>query len=353
MRLLSLLPKVHGGADLDIIMAGIDYHSASLELREKLRFNKSQLVDVLATIKKEDCVSGVAVITTCNRTEVYISFRQCEEADPVDIFFNAVNLDEGMKKYFYVKKGEELAIYLFELACGIHSMIFGEDQIVAQVKEAMIIAIEEGTSDAVLNTLFRCAVTCAKKVKTQLVLSSVSPSVAGHSVQLVSEYIENNAACKVLVIGSGTVGRKVCEELIAKGCEVYITTRTHHGKSAVIPAGCKAISYHDRELYIPNVDILISATSSPHQTITFDMIDRCAIKPVYIIDLAVPRDIDPEVGNIKGVRYYNIESLGETARKDNSKEILVMKVLIDEHIEDFNKWYAHRETFDCKVKNNV
>jgi len=328
---------------LNIIMAGVDYHSASLESREKVGFNKNQLRDILATIKQEAYISGVVLISTCNRTEVYISFSHCEEADPVEIFCDAANIDDNMKKCFYVKKGEELAVYLFELACGIHSMIFGEDQIVTQVKEAMYIAIEEGASDAALNTLFRYAITCAKKVKTQLVLNAVSPSVAGQSVQLVSEYIEKKADCKALVIGNGVVGRKVCEELIAKGCEVHITTRTHNNKSIDVPAGCKVISYHDRESLIPYVNILISATSSPHQTVTFDMIDRCENKPKYIIDLAVPRDIDPEIRGIDGVRYYNIDSLGETARKDNSKEISAVKSLIDEHIENFNKWFAHRE----------
>lgn len=328
---------------MNIIMAGVDYHSASLESREKVGFNKNQLRDILATIKQDANVSGVILISTCNRTEVYISFSHCEEADPVEIFCNAASLDDEMKKCFYVKKGEDLAVYLFELACGIHSMIFGEDQIVTQVKEAMYIAIEEKTSDAALNTLFRCAITCAKKVKTQLVLNAVSPSVAGQSVQLVSEYIEEKANCKALVIGNGAVGRKVCEELIAKGCEVHITARTHNNKSIIVPAGCKVISYHDRESIIPYVDILISATSSPHQTITFDMIGSCANKPKYIIDLAVPRDIDPEIRKINGVMYYNIDSLGETARKDNSKEISAIKSLIDEHIEDFSKWCAHIE----------
>jgi len=328
---------------LNIIMVGVDYHSASLELREKVGFNKNQLREILAAIKQEGYVSGVLLISTCNRTEVYISFSHWEEADPVEIFCNAANLDDEMKKCFYVKKGEDLAVYLFELACGIHSMIFGEDQIVTQVKEAMHFAIEEGTSDAALNTLFRCAITCAKKVKTQFVLSAVSPSVAGQSVQRVSEYIEKKVDCKALVIGNGAVGRKVCEELIAKGCEVHITARTHNNKSIVVPAGCKVISYHDRESLIPYVDILISATSSPHQTVTFDMIDSCANKPKYIIDLAVPRDIDPEIMKINGVLYYNIDSLGETARKDNSKEITAMKSLIDEHIVNFYQWCTRRE----------
>lgn len=328
---------------MNIVMAGLDYRSASIETREKAGFNQSKVREILAGIKKYDCVSGAVVISTCNRTEVYISFRQYEEADPVEIFCNAAGLDDGLKKYFYVKKGESAAVYLFELACGIHSMIFGEDQIISQVKEAIHAANEEKASDAKLNTLFRCAITCAKKVKTKIMLTAISPSVAAQAVLLVSEYLSKNQNSKALVIGNGAVGRKVCEDLIAKGCGVYMTTRKHNSDSTIIPKGCKTVAYEDRAAMISNVDILISATSSPHQTITYEMMDTCEIKPKYVIDLAVPRDIDPRIGSMKDIFYYNIDHLGAAARKDNSKEINAVRNFIQDHIMDYNKWYTFRE----------
>lgn len=328
---------------MNILMAGVDYRSASIEARETIGFSPQKVKEILDRLKQKDGVSGAVILSTCNRTEVYLSFDSYKEADPVALFCKAAEISDDMKKYFYVKKGERSAVYLFELASGIHSMIFGDDQIVTQVKEAIQTAMENGSSDAKLNTLFRCAITCAKKVKTQLVLSAVSPSAAGQAARIAGEYLLKNRGSKALVIGNGVVGRSVCEALVKKGCQVYMTTRKHNSQSTIIPKGCSTLAFEDREAMIPQVDILISATSSPHQTITFDMINRCEKKPRYVIDLAVPRDIDPEVGNLQGVSYYNIDSLGETARKDNSKEIAALRVLIKEHIEDYNKWSANRE----------
>lgn len=328
---------------MNILMAGVDYRSASIEARETLGFSPQNVKEILERLKQKAGVSGAVILSTCNRTEVYLSLASFEGADPLELFCQAAGIRDDMKQYFYCKTGERAAVYLFELACGIHSMIFGDDQIVTQVKEAIRISMENGFSDAKLNTLFRCAITCAKKVKTKFVLSAVSPSVAGQSARIVSEYLQKNRGGKALVIGNGVVGRSVCEALVKIGCQVYMTTRKHNSQSTIVPKGCTTIAFDEREAMIPKVDILISATSSPHQTITFDMVDRCERKPRYIIDLAVPRDIDPGVRNIENVLYYNVDSLGETARKDNSKEIAALKVLIQEHMEDYNHWSTHRE----------
>ncbi|WP_010249601.1 glutamyl-tRNA reductase [Acetivibrio cellulolyticus] len=336
---------------MNIIMAGIDYHCASVEIREKVGFVPGEIRKLLTRMKEKSSVSGVAMVSTCNRTEVYFSYDQCENIDPVGIFCDAAELNEDeIKKYFYIKNGEAAVVYLFELACGIHSMIFGEDQIITQVKGAICIANEVMASDAILNTLFRCAVTCAKKVKTSLVLSTVSPSVASQTVQFLSDYLSNNRKSRALVIGNGIVGRKVCEELLMKKCEVFLTLRQYHKiQNIIIPSGCKTINYDERCRLLSQIDILISATSSPHQTITYDMIRSCSPRPRYIIDLAVPRDIDPEVKNIEGIIYCNIDTLGEIALKDNTKEIAAMRVLIEDHMEKFKKWIFHREKFlsDC------
>lgn len=325
---------------MNIVMAGIDYKTASIDLREKVSFTSGEVRTLLARIREKSNVSGVVIISTCNRTEIYISYNEYdEEIDPVEVFFEAANLnDKDFKSIFYTKREEEACIYLFELASGIHSMIFGEDQIISQVKDAIHIAREEGASDATLNTLVRCAVTCAKKVKTQLVLRSVCPSVAKQSVEILNEYLSANVQRKALIIGSGVIGKMVCEELLIKDCEVFMTLRNHCNKKTILPTGCKTIEYDKRQQLISDVDILISATSSPHQTITYAMVANCKTKPLYIIDLAVPRDIDPEIKNIPGIRYYNVDTLGENARRDNSKEIATIRLLIVEHIEKFRKW---------------
>lgn len=339
---------------MNIIMAGIDYHCASIEVREKVGFNPKEVRNLIKIMKEKNLINGVVMISTCNRMEVYFSYNNCEKIDPINIICKATGLKENeMKKYFYIKKGDEASIYLFELACGIHSMIFGEDQIITQVKDAIFLANEEMTSDANLNTLFRYAVTCAKRVKTELVLSSVSPSVASQAIQFIGSYFESDYTRRALVIGNGVIGRKVCEELIKKNCVVTMTLRNHHTNlNYNIPKGCNTIEYNERESLLEQIDILISATSSPHQTITYDMIENKNTKPRYIIDLAVPRDIDPKINDIKDIIFCNVDTLGESARKDNSKEIEAMKILIEYYLNKYKKWNLHRKRICLNTELN-
>lgn len=329
----------------NILMAGVDYRSAGIEIREKLSFTPAAIRKLLKRLQCDRRVSGTVILSTCNRTEIYFSCTPCEAVmDPVELFCEAAGLKAGdFESLFHVRKGEAAAVYLFELSCGIHSMIYGEDQILSQVKEALRIAQEEKASDAWLNTLFRCAVTCAKQVKTQLVLSAVSPSVATRAVEILDSYLQENRPSKALVIGNGTVGRKVCEELQQRDCEVFTTIRSHKNIETVVPFGCKTIAYDQRQQLIPQVDILVSATSSPHRTVNCSMLTGGSVRTKYVIDLAVPRDIDPEVQNIEGIHYYNIDMLGGAARQDNRREIAVLRTLIDNHMDKLRHWMDYRE----------
>lgn len=336
---------------MNIIMAGIDYHCANIEIREKVGFVSSKTKKLLEILKKKSGIPGVVIISTCNRTEVYLSYEHYDNINPVEIFCDAAELNEDeMGKYFYIKKEEEAAIYLFELACGIHSLIFGEDQIISQVKDAIYIAHEVRASDAFLNTLFRFAVTCAKKVKTQIVLNAVSPSVASKVVGVIRGCFVENRRMRALVIGNGVVGRKVCEELLEDECEVFMTLRNHCKKTNIlIPKGCKTIDYDDRQSIFSQIDILISATSSPHQTISYDMIINSSPRPKFIFDLAVPRDIEPIVNTIEGINFNNIDTLGEPARNENFKEIAVMKKIIAGYMEKFMKWRKSHDLY-CRIR---
>ena len=327
---------------MKIIMAGLDYQRANIDLRERVSFTKTRVREIIKKIKNLYKVNGVALICTCNRTEIYISYNEEEkEIDPSTILcrFAEVDINE-YKQLFYMKENEEAARHLLEVSCGIHSMIYGEDQIISQVKDAIKIANEEKVSDSILNTLFRYAITCAKKVKTNIVLKKVSPSVAKKAVDILDEYIKQNTCVRALVIGNGEVGRNVCNELISKGCETYITLRTYKHGLTVVPNGCQTIDYDTREDYIDKVDVIISATASPHHTINYQMVEKHEKKPKYIIDLAVPRDIDPEIKNIEGINFFNIDTIGKDALKDNNKEIAIVNEIIQDQIDKYYEWLA-------------
>jgi len=227
-----------------------------------------------------------------------------------------------------------------EVASGLHSMIFGEDQIVSQVKEAIQTANKEKVSDPILNTLFRYSVTCAKEVKSSVLLRSVSPSVAQKAVELLDESIKAKSEFKVLVIGNGEVGRSVCRKLIQSQCKVYMTLRSYRHGETIVPGGCIPIDYDSRQEYLEKVDAVISTTLSPHHTISYKMLIECTKKPEYVIDLAVPRDIDPDVAAIDGIKYYNIDTIGTFAIKDNSKEMEIVNNIIEKQMAKCYDWFT-------------
>lgn len=329
---------------MKLALIGVDYKTAGIEIREKISLTDSKIKLLLTQLKKLSYIEGVTLISTCNRTELYLSYEHFKsESELKRIFCGALGyVQKDILEHIYIKKEEEVIIYLFELACGIHSMIFGDDQVASQVGDAIHLANEVQASDSILNTLFRHAVTCAKKVKTSVHLKTVSPSVATQAVDIVNEYIRHKN-CKVLVIGNGEIGRSVSELLVSAGCEVYMTLRTYKYKQNVVPDGCKIVEYEKRNELFPVVDILISATKSPHHTVSYEVINECTTKPRYIMDLALPRDIDPKVDEFGDVKYYDIDSIGKNTRYDNTQEISIIKTIIEGQLEKYYEWLFYHK----------
>ncbi len=322
---------------MNIYVTGINFKTANLELREQVSFTKSGIKEILQNLKKDDNILGGVLLCTCNRTELYITTK--EKTNPVKVLCTYANVDiKDFRKHIYCKEGKEALNYLFELTCGFHSMIFGEDQILTQVKEALVIAKEAQGADATLSTLFRYAITSAKKVKTNVTFKRVNPSVASATLELLLPFINDNKGAKALIIGNGEIGRLMCEELINSGVDVTLTLRTYRHGETVVPFGCKTIDYYKREDAMANCNILISATASAHHTVSYDMIASLKNKPNYIIDLAVPRDIEPKVQEIEGVKYYDVDSIGKQSTSINEVEIQKARKYIDEELKRFYDW---------------
>jgi len=326
---------------LNIIMAGIDYHTAKLEYREKFSFTKRKVREIIKDINRKYHL-GVVLLCTCNRTELYMSENaEGNNIDMVKLLCEYAEVDVNeYRQFFFLRQSRDAIKHLMEVASGLHSMIFGEDQIISQVKEAIQTANEENVSDPILNTLFRYAVTCAKEVKSGVLLRSVSPSVAQKAVELLDESIKSNPDFKVLVIGNGEVGRSVCKSLIQSKCKVYMTLRSYRHGETIVSSGCIPIDYDSRREYLEKVDAVISTTLSPHHTISYKMLIECSKKPEYVIDLAVPRDIDPDVATIEGIKYYNVDTIGTCSTKDNLREIEIVNNIIEKQMTKCYDWFT-------------
>ncbi|WP_404988624.1 glutamyl-tRNA reductase [Clostridium culturomicium] len=325
---------------MNIIMVSVDHKSADIESREKFSFTASGVKEALINIKSNPLVEGAVLICTCNRTELYLSCNEGDEVDAVGLLCKETKVNpKEMEQIFRVKHNEQAINHLMEVACGLRSMILCEDQIITQVKNAAAVAREVKTIDSILETLFRLAATCAKKAKTNIKVRAVPTSVAGQAVCM----LEDKYGLKdkdVLVIGNGEMGRICSTMLVEKGANVTITLRTYKHGMTVVPRGCDTIAYDKREEFLPQVEMVISATASPHYTITKDMVeDRKA--ELKLVDLALPRDIDPAIKNTELIQCFNIDSLAKPEELENGDAIEKIRNIIEEYKEEYYRWYKN------------
>lgn len=305
---------------MNIAMTGLDFTGAGMEAREKCVFTPRRAGEVLTQIRAAHPeILGCALLSTCNRTELYLSLTEGAEIEPSALLapwtggFSLVS-----------RRGENCARYLMEVACGLRSLVFGDEQIAGQVNAAAALAREAGTMDPVLETLLRTAVTMAKAVRTAVRLTSRPASAAALAVEQLAALAGNLQGRSALVIGSGEMGRLAAALLRDAGCAVAVTLRTYRHGESVVPAGCAAVPYDRRYETMDGREILISATASPHYTVTLEALAHLKKPPRWMVDLALPRDIQPEAGGQEGVTLLNLDGLGGGARDvpDEAEDIL-------------------------------
>lgn len=327
---------------MKIVTAGIDYVSAPIEIREKLSFVSKETAVLNQKIRKEKGVRGCVILSTCNRTEIYISCDEKVFIDAEKLIIKHAEADpvlfsERFKRY----EGIDAVTYLLEVTCGLRSQIFGDEQIVGQVNRALEISRECGCADSVLETLFRIAITAGKYVRTNVKVLNTHASAAYRAVDLLHGIYGSFQNRKGLVIGNGNVGRLAARLLVENGCNVFITLRSYrHGKT-IVPKGCATVEYSKRMSVADGCDFILSATASAHYTIKAEDIRKIEKKPKVIIDIALPRDIDPKVFEFEEIDCYNIDSLGvdNSANEDEVREIYK---IIDKYKNDFIIWENYK-----------
>lgn len=332
---------------MQIKMIGIDHIKAPLQYREKVAFSNTRIIEFLNILKKEENILSCVVLSTCNRTEIWVSYKEnlINEIDYILCKFKNINLDE-YKKYFVYRKDKEAVEHLFMVTSGLKSKILGEEQIITQVKNAVELSRENDFLDTKLDILFRNAITASKKIKTQIKFSKASFSVIDsviNKLQSLNIYIKNK---NCLVIGNGEMGRLASEIFIKNGANVTMTLRQHHKGNVVIPVGVNIINFSERVKVLPQFDIIVSTTSTNRYMLQYDEVSKIILKEkVFFIDLAVPRDIDEKIFSIKGVNGFNIDDFEmEKNELDNINEsIEKAKIILNDYIENFYKWYFNKD----------
>lgn len=327
-------------------MIGIDHTRAGIDVRTVFSFTKKKMAEALELLHKVPGIDGCVLISTCNRMELWASV---DEEFPEDALYEQLcKIKEAdpelYRSYFTFRREREAVQHLFRLAGGLKSRILGEDQIVTQVGDALSFAREQYATDSVMETLFRMAVTAAKKVKTEVVLSHTDNSVVRTAIETLKEQGKTFAGKKCMVIGNGVMGKLTATTLCEEGADVTVTVRQYRSGIVEIPFGCKRIDYGARMELFPQCDYVVSATVSPNYTVTRELVEQAGVGEVVLIDLAVPRDIEPSVTELPGVELYDIDCFRVEARSEAQKAAIEQaEDRMQEQIEEFFNWYEGRD----------
>lgn len=334
---------------MSISMIGIDHSKASVDIRAKFSFTKKRAIEAMKKLKEEHGILGCIILSTCNRMEVWVSTQDDEEISLYDFLCKEKEVEKDeYQNYFMKRENEEAVRHLFYLTSGLKSQILAEDQIITQVKDALTLARDAYCTDNVLEVLFRMAVTAAKKVKTEVTFSRANTSVIHQAMERLKNQGFSFEGKTCMVIGNGEMGKVTALALKEAGADVTVTVRQYRSGVVNIPQGCKRINYGERMELLPDCDLVVSATASPNYTLTKENFEEIKLDAtsVVLIDLAVPRDIDPEVGKLQNVSLYDIDSFRiDAASPKLQASMQKAGEILDDQMKEFYDWFNGRDIF--------
>lgn len=322
----------------------VSHETAPLEIRKRFALTKEKQLRLMDSLKRRGICS--VVISTCGRFEVF------SDSDTELAPFIAAAAGTGTPELLeasVTKTGRAAAEHLFETAAGLRSMVLGEDQILGQIKDAFRTARENGFTNSVLNTLFRLAVTSAKRVKTDTELSATPVSMAGIGLKAARAEL-GGAIGTALIIGAGGKTGSIIAKDLAGACREIITVR--RGKAGCFPAGAELIDYSERYSRIDEADLIVSATSAPHKTLERGRIRTSVQKKRVFLDMAVPPDID--VAEDKNTVLINVDMLQKAAAENNLKKAGEAKralPIIKKYIDEYYDWLERKKLYEHKNRN--
>ena len=338
-----------------ICVIGINHRTAPVEVREKVAIRNVELAQHLSLLRNHTPF-GV-ILSTCNRTEVYIADNDGRDVEKAGLKFfqNYLNMPaEEMDKCFYVTTNQqEVSHNLYCIASGLDSLILGEYEILGQVGNALEAAEKAGMVNLLLRHLFQGAIRSGRRVREETGISKNAMSVSSVAVDLASKIIGDLSKSRLLVIGTGEAGRLVAKASKERGVtQIAVASRTLERASELAGVlGGKPVDMYSLFEELGNCDIVVGCASSPHALVNAARIETVmkgrAEAPLVIIDIAVPRNVSDDVKNVKNVFLYNIDDLTEISvanRKAREEEISKAESIIAEELEDLNAWWHSLES---------
>lgn len=330
---------------MELVCVGLNHRTAPVEVRERFAVPAGKLGESARQLLEIEGLAESVVLSTCNRTEFYLAGEQAEQAAAELRRRLAATHGADSDPHWYEYHRISAAKHLCRVVSGLDSMVLGETEIFGQAKEAYRQALEAGATSGVLNRVFQRAFGVGKKVRTDTRIQEGATSVAGAAVELAEKIFGKLAGCRVIVIGAGDMSRQTAQALVSRGATSVFVTNRSFDKAEQLAAemGGRAVHFDEWQAVLAGVDVVISSTSAPHPVVLPHHIESVRrvrkFRPLFLIDIAVPRDIDPACGDIEEVYLYDIdtlEQLADEARTRRERQIIECDRIIDEELNKLN-----------------
>ncbi|MCR8644179.1 glutamyl-tRNA reductase [Paenibacillus sp. N1-5-1-14] len=335
---------------MHIVVVGLNHRTAPVEVREKFTFAQGDLPQALQELKNTKSVLECVVVATCNRTEIYAVVDKLPRYSHyirgfIEKWFNVPR--EQFRDYLYSYEEDKAIRHLFKVTAGLNSMIIGETQILGQVKDAFFLAQQNQATGTMFNELFKQAITTAKRAHYETSIAENAVSVSYAAVELGKRIFGSYANKKVLIVGAGKMGELTLKHLRVSGLkQLYVVNRTFSKALELAEsAGGTACQFERLAELLTEVDVVITSTGATEFVLTHKMLQTVVAqrksRPLFMMDIAVPRDADPKIGELANVFLYDIddlEALVESNMEERQKEAAKIELMIDNEMIAFEMW---------------
>ncbi|HIB55175.1 MAG TPA: glutamyl-tRNA reductase [Nitrospirales bacterium] len=342
---------------MHIVTAGLNHKTAPIEIREGLAISNGDLSDALASLKTLPAVEETMLLSTCNRVELYAVAKDIDAAiKELHQFLmqrNPASAPEQLTQHLYFLSDDDAVRHLFRVASSLDSMVMGEPQILGQFKDAMEAAVSQGCTGVVLNKVLKKAISVAKRVRTETPIGEQAVSVSYAAVELAKKFFQNLADHSVMLVGAGEMGELAGRHLVNHGVTRVMVTTRNFQRAVAFAKQFKGtpIPFETFKQEMLGADIVICSTGSPHAIITTqDMLKIVRARqnrPLCIIDIAVPRDVEGDVRDIDGVYLFNIDDLQQIVAvnmEERQKAAMTAEIIVQEEVVTMMGWMKTLET---------
>ncbi|MGJ7912323.1 glutamyl-tRNA reductase [Neobacillus sp. LXY-1] len=335
---------------MHILVIGLNYRTAPVEIRERLTFNETDLEDAIKTLSNKKSILENIILSTCNRTEIYAVVDQLHTGRYYikEFLSEWFGLEQSeFSPFLFIYEEDGAVEHLFNVTCGLNSMVLGETQILGQVRTSFMLAQEHETTGSVFNHLFKQAITLAKRAHSETEIGANAVSVSYAAVELAKKIFGSLANKHVLIFGAGKMGELAVQNLHGNGVKQVTVINRTYDKAKVLAGRFNgdARTIDELQQALVEADILISSTGAKDFVISKEMIAKVEKmrrgKPLFMVDIAVPRDLDPKIAELENVFLYDIDDLEgivEANLQERKKAAEKIMLMIEKEIVDFKQW---------------